>query len=382
MRDEWVQRARDADIADVAVRLGARLKKAGRDFHGPCPACGGTDRFIITPAQTEPGKRWMCRGAEGGDVIAMTMHVMGCDFLGAVEWITGQPAPSGKGGTYIDQDVQRERRAEREDRRRASIQQEKQEGKRKMQSAQELWDSAVPLIGSPGEAYFRARGIHVRADLFQDIRFAPSLEYMGYKSPETDELDSLGSFPCVIAAMRNIDGAITAAHRTYLSPRANAKLTPPGDQTRNKAKKVMGRPQGSMIRLGLLGPDIAIGEGIETTLSWFQMYDGPTDYSLAAAYSLDNISGGSTGTVPHPTIPGRTIRNGIPDMDRPGAILPDMIEHVTIIGDGDSDGPMTRAALLTAARRWRARGKQVDLSMAAPGKDFNDMLLDMVEVAA
>ncbi len=39
------------DIAGVAQALG--LKKQGHEYHGPCPCCGGTDRFWIKPGKTK-----------------------------------------------------------------------------------------------------------------------------------------------------------------------------------------------------------------------------------------------------------------------------------------------------------------------------------------
>jgi len=39
------------DIAGVAQALG--LKKQGHEYHGPCPCCGGTDRFWIKQGKTK-----------------------------------------------------------------------------------------------------------------------------------------------------------------------------------------------------------------------------------------------------------------------------------------------------------------------------------------
>jgi hypothetical protein len=43
------RRARDADILDIARRHGvlSGLKKVGDEYVGPCPRCGGKDRFAI-----------------------------------------------------------------------------------------------------------------------------------------------------------------------------------------------------------------------------------------------------------------------------------------------------------------------------------------------
>lgn len=65
--EDWVARGRAADMVAAAERLGAKLKKASHEWVGPCPSCGGDDRFSINL-----GKRvFNCRGVGGGDIIAM-----------------------------------------------------------------------------------------------------------------------------------------------------------------------------------------------------------------------------------------------------------------------------------------------------------------------
>lgn len=66
-----VARARAADLLEVAHSHGAQLKKSSGEWIGPCPACGGSDRFSIKPK----ARVWNCRGFGGGDVIALEMHL-------------------------------------------------------------------------------------------------------------------------------------------------------------------------------------------------------------------------------------------------------------------------------------------------------------------
>ena len=56
------------DVRRVAERLGARLMRSSRhEYVGPCPACGGNDRFGVNVIKNI----WNCRQcAKGGDVIA------------------------------------------------------------------------------------------------------------------------------------------------------------------------------------------------------------------------------------------------------------------------------------------------------------------------
>jgi hypothetical protein len=378
--EEWINRARDVPILEAAQRAGASIKRAGRDWVGPCPACGGTDRFVISPANREQHKQFMCRNTEGGDVIAMAMHCMAVDFMGAVEWLTGDPPPRGE-GRRVDQDVIRERRDDRLRDRIEGARDMQEERTRKIETARDVWEVGRDILGTLGDKYFKQRGIILTPDTAADLRFVPSLEYRGWASPEAGEQVSLGSYPCVTAALRNVDGDLIACHRIYLDA-DGWKLKPPGDPGRNKAKKILGKPTGGMIRLGLLSSTLAIGEGIETALAWLRLYDGNLDVSVAAAYSLGNLAGAATDTLPHPSDPKNPqarIPNGIPDMERPGVILPPEIEQVIILGDGDSDPVRTRAMILTAARRWRSEGRVVQISFAPAGKDWNDALAEQIE---
>ena len=79
--------ARSVPIEAELEKRGHRLKQVGRDLIGPCPACGGTDRFAVTPAK----KVWCCRGCDkGGDVIALVQHLDGGEFLDAVQTLSGE----------------------------------------------------------------------------------------------------------------------------------------------------------------------------------------------------------------------------------------------------------------------------------------------------
>jgi ribosomal protein L37AE/L43A len=84
---EWIERARRADILGVARNLGAWLRRSGGEHVGPCPVCGGKDRFSVNVKK----QLWNCRGCgKGGDTIALVRHVDGVTFAQAVERLTGQ----------------------------------------------------------------------------------------------------------------------------------------------------------------------------------------------------------------------------------------------------------------------------------------------------
>jgi phage/plasmid primase-like uncharacterized protein len=82
-----ISRARQTSILVVLDMLGVRTKKIGTRNHvGPCPRCGGHDRFAVSTRK----QVFNCRGCEAkGDVIALVQHVDGCSFSEAVERLIG-----------------------------------------------------------------------------------------------------------------------------------------------------------------------------------------------------------------------------------------------------------------------------------------------------
>lgn len=122
------------------------------------------------------------------------------------------------------------------------------------EAARRLWRMTQPLTGSLAEAYLRTRGI---ADLrgTANLRFHPSC----YWRPEGD--GPTEAWPAMIAAVTDLDGKITGAHRTWLLRDGSGKapLDPP--------RKAMGELLGNAVRFGEVQDVMAAGEGIETILS-------------------------------------------------------------------------------------------------------------------
>jgi hypothetical protein len=71
--------------SEIACR-GIKLAPGVAERCGPCPVCGGMDRFSINLKK----QVWNCRGcARGGDVIALVQHIDGGSFMEAVETLAG-----------------------------------------------------------------------------------------------------------------------------------------------------------------------------------------------------------------------------------------------------------------------------------------------------
>jgi Protein of unknown function (DUF3631)/CHC2 zinc finger len=89
--EDWVRRARSVPIEREIDRRGIKLTRQGNaEFVGPCPKCGGDDRFSINTKK----QVFNCRGCgAGGDVIELVEHLDGVDFVAACTTLTGQSPP-------------------------------------------------------------------------------------------------------------------------------------------------------------------------------------------------------------------------------------------------------------------------------------------------
>ncbi len=88
MTSEQIDRARAVRLEDEISRRGIKLRGRNGALDGPCPVCGGTDRFAVNTKKPA----FNCRrcGIKGGDAIALTMALDGCGFGEAVETLTGE----------------------------------------------------------------------------------------------------------------------------------------------------------------------------------------------------------------------------------------------------------------------------------------------------
>ena len=383
--DSWIDSARSADILSVAQSFGARLKKSGTaEFEGPCPVCSGDDRFSINVKK----RVCNCRGCGlKGDVIALVEGVAGASFIEACERINQSPRPDRSRDETLQEKTDRLARrakwqAEYQLREEEQRQIEAAKAKRDEEAIDKILakERAVPLAGTYGEAYLRGRGLTPHKRLTGDIRFVPDLDYWGQRDDDSDEIVHLATQPAIVAVIRNSSAAIIGISQTYLDRNEPRKWTPTGS-SRNSAKKIRGRKQGGMFRLGVIRECLAIGEGWENVLAWAQLGLGPAnvDLGLAAAVDLGNLSGAATGTTEHPLLKDdngkpRKIQNGIPDENAPGVIMPEGVRRIIIIADNDSEPVALHAHIRTAVKRFRDQGIEVTIHWPPPGLDFNDVL--------
>ena len=139
----------------------------------------------------------------------------------------------------------------------------------------------------------------------------------------------------MIAAVTDLEGQITGAHRTWLAPDGSNKA--PIDTPR----KAMGALLGHAVRFGLSGDVMAAGEGIETVLSLRQILP---DMAMAAALSAAHLA---------------------------ACLFPPSLRRLYIIRDNDPAGDGARDSLIE-----RAKTAGIEAIVLSPlHGDFNEDLL-------
>lgn len=202
--------------------------------HGPCPVCGGKDRFLFD--DKEGRGTFYCNSCGAGTGAQLLANFKGwsmSETLKEVQKIVGgiekQDAP-----------------------------QEMSDEKRR-QLMNSLWTTARdPQAGSPVMTYIMKRcGTDVMP---LAIRYHPKV----YHSETQSEL------PAMIAKVTAYDNKPIALHRTYLTPDGKKAPVEPN-------KKLMGiMPDGAAIRLGPYTDTLGIAEGIETALTCAVCFGIPT----------------------------------------------------------------------------------------------------------
>jgi hypothetical protein len=122
------------------------------------------------------------------------------------------------------------------------------------ESARRLFAMSQPIAGTVVETYLRGRGI---TELYGigSLRFHPRCCYR----PEVDAPTE--TWPAMIAAVTDLQGHITGAHRTWLDPSGRDKALV------DTPRRAMGHLLGHAVRFGPASDVMAAGEGIETMLS-------------------------------------------------------------------------------------------------------------------
>jgi hypothetical protein len=261
----WIERAKSADMLRVAQDFAVRVKKIGaNEYAGPCPSCGGDDRFSISTKKNV----FNCRGCGAkGSNLDLVMLATGCSLIEAAERIIGEQYP----------DHSRDEEAKQE---------------RDQQAIEDIRKHAIDLNDPRAEHgknyFFDTRGLVPEPSLIRDIKYVEAVNYYGYGDDGAGESKLLDTLSAISAVIRDHQGHVTGLQLTYLDPTSPTKWKPIGSE-RNSAKKIRGRKQHGMIRLGpIFDRCLGLCEGWENGIAFRQLGLGPAEISLAAAVDLGN----------------------------------------------------------------------------------------------
>jgi hypothetical protein len=344
---EEIARARAVPIATLISR-GHKLRRQSRsEWAGPCPRCGGTDRFSINT-----GKNcWHCRGCKPpdvpGDPIGLVMHLHRISFPQAVEMLIG---PEAKRAHGLEEPVTASKCSE-------PTTNVCSEPSRTVALAGRLWREAGPIVGSPGQVYLeRWRGItELPPDVHGVLRFHPRV-------PFGQEHGQKAWRACIVCLFRGVvSNQATGIHRVAISNdgKPHPILGPKGEQIKRLG---LGIKQGSAIKLwsdAEVSTALTVGEGFETVLAATQITHRGTLLQPAwAMVDAENLRA-------LPVLPG--------------------IEFLTVLSDADDWKERGKGsgvwyqpgqdAARQCAKRWAAGGVPAEvLTPDRLGHDFNDLI--------
>jgi putative DNA primase/helicase len=323
--------------ADIHARIGANwplvLRQLGiAEPHlrikkpGPCPACGGTDRFTF---DNRTGKGdFFCRGCGAGDGFTLLMKLHGWPFAEARRRVI---AAAGLTAHPADRDAAPAGRHPESGH--AQTWSPNATGFRSARPTSRVWTllrtSCDVVDCLDALAYLDSRKLWpLPADC--TLRAHPSVEYW-------DAGQRLGRYAALIAVVHDADGEVVTAHVTYLA--AGRKLE--AQAPRKLLSPLTGR-LGCAVHLVPPSDDcMGIAEGIETALSAEQLHGVPVWAALTA---------------------------GLLAKFEP----PDKVRRLLIFADADAAGLQAAARLL---ERLQGRVCMELRTPAAGAKDWNDALM-------
>lgn len=304
--------------------------------NGPCPCCGGKDRFSFK-IEPDGNANFYCRHHGSGDGFQLLADCFGWDFHRVATEIRD----------IFGGNKQRELPKPP-----VIVQDNPQDDEKKRLSMRKAWVGSKAVVANDCvDWYLRNRGL-ILPVVPKVLR---SHTHMNYYHVEKT-LDKLGTYQCMLALVQDVEGKPISLHRTYLQNGRKAKILSRSGEVLD-VRKAMARLEGGAIRLfEPVDGMIAIAEGIETSLA-VHLRTGLPVWSAISAPNMQKME------------------------------LPAAIRKVIIYGDNDLPDEKGRRAGQDAANKLYERlikeGREVDIRIPKkPGTDFLDEFLESQSVAA
>lgn len=245
----------------VLERLGVDPTHLRKRKSGPCPACGGRDRFTFDD-RNERGD-YVCRGCGAGDGFSPLQKAHGWTFTEARKAVLEVAGLRGE-------------RADRQAAPRSTVPRKPEVAGPTARVKALLRTATKPDHVPDCIAYLQSRklwplppGCSLRAHV--------GLDY--FRAAHREAVEAVGRFPALVGVVCDIEGEAVTAHVTYLHN--GAKLSP--HEPRKLLSPVAGRVGCAVRLLPMAGDVLAVGEGLETSLAAAKLHDLPTWAALNAA---------------------------------------------------------------------------------------------------
>jgi putative DNA primase/helicase len=211
--------------------------------HGPCPICGGKDRFRFD--DRDGTGSFYCNNCGAGDGFKLLMLLRKCSF----------PEASASVASCLGRSQTRTR---------ASLE----------DAILKVWDESAHLSTASSALKYLASRINGFAIAPECLRFHSHLQFF-------DGDHAVVKSPAIVAPVTKLDGRIVTLHRTYITSEGAKAFGA-------KSKKLMpavfpGACSGAAIKLFAPGYRLGLCEGIETALAAQIATDIPTWATVSAS---------------------------------------------------------------------------------------------------
>ena len=229
--------------------------REGRDWHVPCPIHGGKDGFRFFDDWRETGAAICntCGCFKDGFALLMAIRKEGFkEVLMAVAGVLGLTTYEAVRALHVEVKPKEPVHV-------PTL--EELENTLERKAVKALWDSAIPFTHenstriAPLKKYLESRGLSFHE--IPEIRFLPRAK--------TVSQGKTVFFPCMLGAIRDLEGNLVSLHRTFLTE--DGKKAPIEVQKKIMHLSKMDSISGCAIRFGNPKRVLAIAEGIETALS-------------------------------------------------------------------------------------------------------------------